>query len=274
MKKITLMAALLIGAVSFSQVVINEVDSDQTGTDVTEFVELFSATPNQSLDGLVVVFYNGSNDLSYTTVDLAGKTTDAQGFFIVGSDLVPGVDVMLGPDNTIQNGADAIAVYQAAASAFPDGTAVTSAGLVDAIVYGTSDDDDAELLAGLNETVQWDENLNAMKDTESLQRKDDGTYCTSLPTLRATNVCTPLSVNQNNTDTFAIFPNPASKGFVNITSLVGGAKNISVYDVLGKQVINTVLAGDRLDISGLNSGIYIMKISQGNSNTTKKLVVK
>lgn len=274
MKKITLLAALLIGAVSFSQVVINEVDADQTGNDTTEFIELKSNTPNFALDGLIVVLYNGSNDASYTTVDLAGKTTDAQGFFIIGSDATPGADVLLGPDNTIQNGADAIAIYQAAASAFPNGTAVTNVGLIDAVVYGTSDDDDVELLAGLNQTVQWDENLNSMKDLESIQRKDDGTFCTSLPTLRATNICGPLSVNQNKADSFAIFPNPATKGYINITSLISGAKAVAIYDVLGKQVVNTVVTGERLDISSLNSGIYIVKISQDKTSVTKKLVVK
>ncbi len=274
MKKITLLAALFFGAVSFSQVVINEVDSDQTSTDVTEFIELKSISPNQSLDGLIVVLYNGATDLSYDTIDLSGRTTDANGYFIIGSDAVPNVDIALGAENTIQNGADAVALYQAAASAFPNGTAVTSDFLVDAIVYGTSDDDDVELLTGLNQTVQYDEDENSMKDTESLQRKDDGTFCVTLPTLRAINNCVVLSVNQNTAESFAIFPNPATKGYVNITSLVSGAKTIAIYDVLGKQIMNTVITGDRLDISSLNSGIYIVKISQAKTSITKKLIVK
>ena len=45
----------------------------------------------------------------------------------------------------------------------------TDAGLVDAVVYGTSDADDAGLLAALGQTTQWDENENGAKDTESLQ---------------------------------------------------------------------------------------------------------
>ncbi len=81
-------------------------------------------------------------------------------------------------------------------------------------------------------------------------------------------------VNDQSTGQFSIYPNPASKGFVNISSKVGGAKNISIYDVLGKQVIKTTLNGDRLDISALNSGIYILKIEQGKASTTKKLVVE
>ena len=78
----------------------------------------------------------------------------------------------MGADNTIQNGADAVALYMADAANFPDGTAATDAGLVDAVVYGTSDADDTGLLAALGQTTQWDENENGAKDTESLQYDD------------------------------------------------------------------------------------------------------
>lgn len=275
MKKITLLAALLLSALSFSQIVlINEVDSDQTGTDITEFLELRTDAPGMSLDGYIVVFYNGSDDLSYTTVDLNGFSTDANGYFIIGSDAVPGVDIALGPDNVIQNGADAIVIYEDNASNFPDGTPVTNVNLVDAIVYGTSDPVDVELTAALGEPTQYDEDENGMKDTESLQLLSDGTYCTALPTLRAENVCNPLGLNENKIDVFQIYPNPATKGYVNIISQQTGAKQVSVFDVLGKKVISTVMTSERLDITSLNSGIYIVKISQGNNTITKKLVIK
>lgn len=83
-----------------------------------------------------------------------------------------------------------------------------------------------------------------------------------------------FGVNDRAADLFSLYPNPTSKGYVNITSKVAGAKNVAIFDVLGKQVVNTVLTGDRLDISKLNSGVYIVKIEQGKTSTTKKLVVK
>lgn len=43
---------------SYGQVVINELDSDTPSIDDKEFVELKSATPNFSLDGYVLVFFN------------------------------------------------------------------------------------------------------------------------------------------------------------------------------------------------------------------------
>lgn len=199
MKKITLLLALFCASFAFGQVVvINEVDADQTSTDTEEFIELFSTAANQDLSGYIVVLYNGSSDESYTTVDLNGFSTDADGFLIIGSDAVAGVDIPLGPDNTIQNGADAVAIYQDDAANFPNGTPVTAANLIDALVYGTNDDDDIELLTTLGESIQYNEDANGNKDIESIQRDPSGTYCVGAPTLDATNincgtVC-PLSV--------------------------------------------------------------------------------
>ena len=172
---------------------IVEIDSDQTGTDDQEFVEIKTEFANQSLNGMIAVFYNGSSDTSYRTLDLTGFASDDNGYFLLGSDAVAGADITMGADNTIQNGADAVALHTADAANFPDGTPVTTDGLVDAVVYGTSDADDTGLLTGLGQTTQWDENENGAKDTESLQfDATTGTFCAQVPTPRAANIlCGP-----------------------------------------------------------------------------------
>lgn len=200
MRKITLLAAMLFASLSIAQSIkIVEIDADQTSTDDMEFLEIRTQSANQSLNGYTVVFYNGSDNESYRTVDLTGFTSDSNGYFILGSDLFPGADITMGPDNTIQNGADAIAIYNAPAANFPDDTPVTSSDLVDAVVYGTSDADDLELLAGLNQSIQWDENQNGLKDVESIQYDETAnTFCVGTPTPRASNIdCSsacPISV--------------------------------------------------------------------------------
>ena len=200
MRKITLLAAMLFASLSIAQSIkIVEIDADQTSTDDMEFLEIRTQSANQSLNGYTVVFYNGSDNESYRTVDLTGFSSDSNGYFILGSDLFPGADITMGPDNTIQNGADAIAIYNAPAANFPDDTPVTSSDLVDAVVYGTSDADDLELLAGLNQTIQWDENQNGLKDVESIQYDETAnTFCVGTPTPRASNIdCSsacPISV--------------------------------------------------------------------------------
>ena len=156
------------------QVVINEVDADTPGTDAAEFIELFGS-PDTALDGLAVVLYNGNGDVSYAAFDLDGFATDANGFFVLGNTGVANVGLSF-PGNTLQNGADAVALYVGDASDFPNGTPVTTANLADAIVYDTDDADDTGLLVLLNAgQPQVNENGGGNSAGDSNQRIPNGT---------------------------------------------------------------------------------------------------
>ena len=54
-----------------SQVFINEIDADNPGSDVREFVELKSTSPNFSLNGYVLVFFNESNSSIISSIILS-----------------------------------------------------------------------------------------------------------------------------------------------------------------------------------------------------------
>jgi hypothetical protein len=73
---------------------------------------------------------------------------------------------------------------------------------------------------------------------------------------------------------FNVYPNPTSTGSVNIVSKTNDAIQVSVFDILGKQVLDNTVKNNRLDVSTLNAGVYIMKISQNGNSITKKLVVR
>ena len=186
MKKIYTIIALFSISFLSAQIVINEIDADQSSSDTAEFIELYSSNPNTSLDGYILVFFNGSNDSSYKTIDLAGLSTDANGFFVLGNAGVVNANVEL-PLNSLQNGQDALALYQDSVANFSNGTATTTVNLIDAIVYDTSDPDDTVLLNGLGEETQWNENINGSGTSESLQLQSDDTYAALTPTPGATN---------------------------------------------------------------------------------------
>ena len=176
MKKILLSSLLLVSSfmVSRAQVVINELDADQVGTDAAEFIELLGS-PNTSLNGLVVVLFNGSNDLSYNAYDLTGFNTDANGLFVIGNVGVPSAQIIITSDVALQNGADAVAIYSGNIAQWPNGTAVSSANLVDAVVYGTADPNDDVLLATLTPgQPQVDENPDGNGVVNSISRVPDG----------------------------------------------------------------------------------------------------
>ena len=186
-----------------NNVIINELDSDTPGTDAAEFVELYDGgVGNTLLTGLVVVFYNGASDTSYRAIDLDGFSTNAQGYFTIGNTGVTGVDITF-PGNTLQNGEDAVALYAANATDFPNGSLVTTANIRDAVVYDTADPDDAGLLVLLNAgQPQVDESSGTAPDVDSIGRCPNGdggarnttTYVARTPTPDAVNNCPPPPV--------------------------------------------------------------------------------
>ena len=179
---------------SYGQIVINEIDPDTNSTDVKEFIELKSTIPNFSLHGYVVVFYNGGSSSpysgisSYYSIDLDGLVTDVNGIILLGNPQVsPSASYNI-PQNTIQNGPDAVAIYLGNASDFPINTLATATNLIDALAYSNSGiTSAAALMTIFGETVCYNENLNGLASAQSIQRKSDGTYEVKTPTPRANN---------------------------------------------------------------------------------------
>ncbi|MTE28257.1 endonuclease [Winogradskyella ouciana] len=202
MKRFFLLSLLLLSLMGWSQVlVINELDPDSPSTDDKEFIELKSQTPNFSTDGYILVFFNGSSsggDSSYMVIDLNGYTTDNNGLLVIGSEGVSPFPQVLIAENVIQNGADAVGIYQASVNDFPEGTLATQTNLIDALVYDTNDADDNDLMMLLGETMQYNDNgTNA--NPRSIQRFVDGmgmeTYSTATPTPRRENDGSGIPIN-------------------------------------------------------------------------------
>ncbi|MBL6645113.1 MAG: PKD domain-containing protein [Flavobacteriales bacterium] len=133
-------------------VFVNEVDCDSnTVPDSLEFVELYGE-PNTALDGHIVVFYKGGGNTVTTNVyaafDLDGMSTDSSGFFLLANPAVPGADVIFEP-GLLRNGGDAVALFEGDSADFPNGTPLTTVGLLDAVVYGTNDQTNPFLIDSL-----------------------------------------------------------------------------------------------------------------------------
>ena len=202
-------ASIATGAFAQPSILINEIDADTPGTDSAEFVELTDGgVGNTALDGLVLVFYNGSNDQSYAAFDLDGTVTSSDGYYLLGNSGLPGVGTVFA-GNGLQNGQDAVALYAGEAADFPNGTPVTTDNLIDAVVYGTGDSDDPELAVLLADGApQLDEDVNGNKDNESLQRspdssgtgRDTSTFVAAAPTPNAATGSTPSTGMPDNGD--------------------------------------------------------------------------
>lgn len=80
--------------------------------------------------------------------------------------------------------------------------------------------------------------------------------------------------NFNAIDGLALYPNPVSGNVLNITSATNGEMSVQIFDILGKQVINTSVLNNQVNVAPLNSGVYIVKITEAGKTATRKLVVK
>ncbi len=206
-----------------AQIFINELDTDSPtngvfpgGTnDDGEFVELYNAgSEAASLDGMVLVFYNGSTDTVYgvkvddgttagrtvTAIDLSGLNIAPQGFLVIGGPAI-GVSAVRLKANQIQNGgssaseADAVALMRGAVSDFPAGAALPmdlETRVIDALVYNKVANSNDTGLAPLQRRgePQLNEANGNQAPVRSLARVPDGssTFETKTPTAGASNV--------------------------------------------------------------------------------------
>ncbi len=84
----------------------------------------------------------------------------------------------------------------------------------------------------------------------------------------------PLSIKQNAIAGLSVYPNPVTNGTLYITSNSNEAKTVAVYDILGKQVLNTKTSNNAVNVSNLKGGTYIVKITEEGKTDTKKLIIE
>lgn len=84
-----------------------------------------------------------------------------------------------------------------------------------------------------------------------------------------------LSVQRNEIEGFAVYPNPVSNGYLTIRSINNSEKVIQVFDIVGKQVFQRSVRGnERIDVSSISKGMYILKVEQDGNIATRKLIIE
>ncbi|MGB5459157.1 MAG: T9SS type A sorting domain-containing protein [Eudoraea sp.] len=73
---------------------------------------------------------------------------------------------------------------------------------------------------------------------------------------------------------FTLYPNPAIDGIVYIKTLNNRSKDVTVYDVFGKIVLQDRISTNMLNIGRLSPGVYVIQVIENNKTMTRKLVVK
>lgn len=253
--------------VTAQTVFINEIHYDNAGGDVDEFVEI-AGPAGTDLTGWSIVLYNGSNGASYQTIDLTGSIIDDEG---------EGYGALSFYPSSIQNGApDGVALidnngtvvqflsYEGSFAA-TNGPAVGVTS-VDIGVAETSSTPAGESLQLSGTVMDLEADYTDFTWTGPTTASDG--------TLNAGQTFPTLSNKNFETEEFSVYPNPVTNGFVNIKTTSNNAINVTVIDVLGKQVVKQTLTTNRLNVTKLKTGMYLLNIEQNGASTTKKLIVE
>jgi hypothetical protein len=78
----------------------------------------------------------------------------------------------------------------------------------------------------------------------------------------------------NSISGLSLTPNPVNNGVLFINTDANAERTVTIFDVLGKQVLNTTTSDAAINVSGLNAGIYMVKVTEEGKTSTKKLVIR
>lgn len=91
----------------------------------------------------------------------------------------------------------------------------------------------------------------------------------------ARNITPTTTINESKE--FTIYPNPTNKKFINVEFPKLKEKAIlQIFSVQGKLVKETFLTSPyrRIDLGDIHNGLYLIKITEGTYNSTKKLIIQ
>lgn len=83
-----------------------------------------------------------------------------------------------------------------------------------------------------------------------------------------------LGTSNNTISGLKVYPNPVSHGTLFIETTANAEKTVTIYDLLGKQVLNTTTADNAINVSNIKGGVYVVRITEEGKTATRKLVIK
>ncbi|MXN92146.1 T9SS type A sorting domain-containing protein [Flavobacterium sp. Sd200] len=85
---------------------------------------------------------------------------------------------------------------------------------------------------------------------------------------------TAAGVKQNEIAGLTVSPNPLTGNVLTVKSNSNAAKGVAIFDITGKQVLNTTTANNTVNTNNLTAGVYIVKVTEDGKTATKKLIVQ
>jgi hypothetical protein len=90
-----------------------------------------------------------------------------------------------------------------------------------------------------------------------------------------TDLNAPLSSSSfDNINGLTMYPNPLSGNTLYLTSNANAAMSVQIFDLLGKEVMKANVVNNAVNVSGLNAGVYMVKVTEEGKTATRKLVIQ
>ena len=71
-----------------------------------------------------------------------------------------------------------------------------------------------------------------------------------------------------------IYPNTISGNTLYLNSTANAAMSVQIFDLLGKEVLQSNVVNNAVNVSGLNAGVYMVKVTEEGKTATRKLVIQ
>ncbi|MGV1011535.1 MAG: T9SS type A sorting domain-containing protein [Flavobacterium sp.] len=296
-----LFAIVLISTFSQAQVVISQIygGGGNTGATYTnDFIELFNrGTVAQNLSGWSVQ-YASANGTTWAVTQLPNFNLQPGKYYLIqqaaGSTPVlalptPDLDgitcnctyntqtpPVLSTTGIAMSGSNGKVIL--VNSVTPESTAnPTGAQIIDKVAFGTTSTSGFEGTGptgtALTNSTSAIRNNAGCTDTDN--NSTDFTAAAPVPKNSATaiNTCI-LATNQNSISGLSVYPNPVKNGVFFINTDANAERTVTVFDVLGKQVLNLTTSNNAINVNNLNSGVYMVKITEEGKTATRKLVIE
>lgn len=284
MKKLyTFLSIVLMAATSQAQIVINEVyggGGNAGSTYKNDFVELINrGSSSVTLSGASLQYastagtfnsYHSLPDITlapgqkYLIQEAAGTggTTDLPSPDFVAPIVTPFTGTpgatpgfaMAGSNGKIALVSDNVQI-----------TTATDSNVLDFVGYGT-----ANLFEGTAAAPAISATLSASRTNGTDTNDNAADFTTAAPSPENST----LGTKQNSISGLNVYPNPVVNGNLFITSNSTSNKGVVIFDVLGKQVLKATVSNQAMNVSSLNRGVYIVKITEEGKTATRKLVIK
>jgi hypothetical protein len=82
------------------------------------------------------------------------------------------------------------------------------------------------------------------------------------------------SVNNLEKNKLEVYPNPVTDGYLQFSSPDNSVKQVEIFNIAGKKVMDKTITLNKVDVRPLQTGIYMLKIKTHDNISTSKFVVK